>query len=69
MVPAVGTGHYKIPEVGQPVRFAKYDEVINGGSLGALFAYQGGAEQLTKVGQYLNTDRPQHLLDPLILPL
>jgi hypothetical protein len=69
MVPAVGTGNYKIPEVGQPIRFAKYDEVINGGSLGALFAYQGGAEQLTKVGQYLNTDRPQHLLDPLILPL
>lgn len=69
MVPAVGTGSYKIPEVGQPIRFAKYDEVINGGSLGALFAYQGGSEQLTKVGQYLNTDRPSHLLDPLLLPL
>lgn len=69
MVPAVGTGSYKIPEVGQPTRFAKYDEVINGGSLGALFAYQGGSEQLTKVNQYMNTDRPPHLLDPLIHPL
>lgn len=69
MVPMEGTGSYKIPETGQPIRFAKYDEVINGGSLGAVFAYQGGSEELTKVSQYLNTDRPPHLLDPLLMPV
>lgn len=69
MVPMESTGSYHIPETGQPIRFAKYDEVINGGSLGALFAYQGGSEELTKVSQYMNTDRPPHLLDPLILPV
>lgn len=69
MVPVVSDGTFKIPKAGVPVRFSKYDEVINGGSLGALFAYQGGSEQLTKAGQYLNTDRPQHILDPLIMPV
>lgn len=60
---------YHIPRAGEPVRFAKYDEVVAGSSLSVLFAYQGGRKALETIEQYENTDRPQHLLDPLIMPI
>lgn len=60
---------FRLPEAGMPVRFAKYDQIINAGSLGAVFAYQGGRKQLEVMEQYMNTNRGQHLLDPLIYPL
>lgn len=60
---------FRIPRAGQPIRFAKYDHVINGGSLGALFAYQGGRKQLEDIEQYMNTERDPHLLDLLLMPM
>lgn len=69
MVPADDPHDFKIPEYGRPTRFAKYDHVISGRSLGALFAYQGGRGELEDMEQYMNTDRSPHLLDPVLLPL
>lgn len=57
------------PKLGEPVRFAKHSRIMNEGSLGALFAYHGGALEINeKMAQYLNRDRPQHLLDCMLLP-
>lgn len=59
---------WSIPPVGVPMKFAKYDQVINNGSYGATFAYQGGRKLLEDIDQYMNTERQQHLLDPLLMP-
>lgn len=59
---------WRIPPTDTPVKFAKYDQIINGRSLGALFAYQGGRKLLEDLDQYENTNRPQHVLDCLLSP-
>lgn len=69
MVSATDPKNPFIPKLGEPTRFAKYDQVMNSGSLGALFAYQGGREALDDIEQYMNTNRPQHLLDPILMPV
>jgi hypothetical protein len=58
---------FRTPEYGTPTRFGKYDHVLAGRSLGALFAYQGGKDALEDPEQYMNVDRTSHLLDPLLL--
>lgn len=61
-------GDFRIPPLGEPTRFAKYDHVISGRSMGPFFAYQGGRKLLETIESYLVVDRPQHLLDPLLSP-
>lgn len=61
--------NYSIPPMTDPGRFAKHGKIMNGRSFGALFAYEGGAQELVKISQYLNRKRPQHLLDYLVHPL
>lgn len=68
MVPKNATTDWGIPSVDEPFKFAKYDQVINGRSLGPLFAYQGGRRLLEDLDSYGNTNRPQHLMDFLLLP-
>lgn len=60
---------FNIPRAGHPVRFAKYDQIINNGSLGPLFAYQGAKKQLETISQYQNKHRAPHLLDPILAPV
>jgi len=60
---------WSIPPIEVPVKFAKYDQIINGGSLGPLFAYQGGRKILEDIDQYMNTNRMPHLMDPMLLPV
>jgi hypothetical protein len=68
MVSSTKSGDYRIPPLGEPTRFAKYDHVISGRSMGAFFAYQGGRNLLDTLEQYMITEREQHLLDPLLMP-
>lgn len=58
-----------IPALNEPARFSKYSRIMNEGSLGVLYAYQGGGAELCNITQYLNRDRPQHLMDYMLLPL
>lgn len=69
MVSKTRFGDYRIPPLGEPTRFAKYDHVISGRSMGSFFAYQGGSKLLETIESYLIVDRPAHLLDPLLHPL
>lgn len=62
------TGDMRIPPLDEPFRFAKYDEIMQGRSLGALFAYQGGKAALEDIDQYLNTERDPHLMDLFVMP-
>lgn len=58
---------YHTPPLGVPIRFARYGDIMNNRSNGALFAYQGAGAQLnTNINQYLNRNRPQHLYDPIL---
>lgn len=68
MVSKSRPGDYRIPPLGEPTRFAKYDHIIGGRSMGPFFAYQGGAKLLEEIEPYLNDQRPPHLLDFLLLP-
>lgn len=62
------TRNYHTPALGVPTKFAKFGDVMNNRSLGALFAYQGSGTQLnTSITQYLSRDRPHHLYDPILL--
>lgn len=62
------TGRW-IPGLDDPATFATHTTVMSEGSLGALFAYEGGGIKMNReIKQYLNRDRPQHLLDHLLLP-
>lgn len=57
------------PALGEDSRFAKYSRILSEGSMGALFAYQGAGKEInTSISQYLNRDRPQNILDCLLLP-
>lgn len=68
MVSRDGSYGYNTPPLGVPTRFATYNEIQNNRSLGSLFAYQGGAVQINeRLAQTLNTDRPPHLYDPLLM--
>lgn len=68
MVSRSGEYGYNTPPLGVPTRFATYTEIQTNRSLGSTFAYQGGAEQVNRnIQQSLNTDRPQHLYDPLLM--
>lgn len=69
MVSRDGSHGYYTPPLGVPTRFATYNEIQTNRSLGVLFAYQGGYSQInSNINQPLNTDRPPHLYDPLLLP-
>ena len=68
MVSDVRLDDYSTPPLDETTRFATHDEIMNGGSFGALFAYQGGGTQMKLPQQYLNTRRPPHLLDPILKP-
>ena len=59
----------RIPPLGEPMRFAKYGKVLNNGSYGALFAYQGANSVMDKIEQFLIVDRMPHLLDHLLMPV
>lgn len=65
MVGKYATTDMRIPPLGEPFRFAKYDQIMQFRSLGPLLAYQGGAAVLNDMEQYLVTDRDQHLMDCL----
>lgn len=69
MVSKTRYGDFRIPPLGEPTRFAKYDHVISGRSMGPFFAYQGGRKLLETIEAYQVMERPQHLLDPLLMPL
>lgn len=60
---------YRIPALGVPFRFAKYDEVVNNRSLGPVAAYQKMRDVLRNPAQYINTERCAHLLDPILCPV
>lgn len=67
-VPGDKLRNYHTPPLGVPVRFAKFGDIMNNRSMGALFAYQGAGTQLnTSITQYINRDRPPHLYDPILL--
>jgi hypothetical protein len=68
MVSKTRTGDYRIPPLGEPTRFAKYDHVMGGRSMGPFFAYQGGGKLLETLEAYLVENRPPHLLDPSLMP-
>ncbi len=69
MVSRDGSYGYLTPPLGVPTRFATYNEIQTNRSLGSLFAYQGGYSQInTTITQPLNTVRPPHLYDPMLLP-
>ena len=57
----------RIPPVTQPVIFGKYSRIMSEGSFTVTTAYQSGSRELRKTQQYLNTDREQHLMDPLFV--
>lgn len=68
MMVEAGSDSMELPPLNKKSRFAKHTVLLNMGSWGALAAYQGGSAELEKAEQYLNIDRPQHLMDPLWLP-
>lgn len=60
---------FRTPPLGVPTRFATYNELMTGRSLGAFFAYQGAAKELDSgIEQALNINRSQHLYDPMLVP-
>jgi hypothetical protein len=65
LVGRYATTDMRIPPLGEPARFGKYDQIMQYRSMGPLLAYQGGAAALNDMEQYLNTDRDQHLMDCL----
>ena len=69
MVERDNPNNFNLPRAGVPVRFAKYDQILNNGSLGPLFAYQGGKKALESISQYLRKDRQVHLMDPVLCPV
>lgn len=67
MVDPTITGTIRIPPVTKPVLFGKYSRIMSEGSFTVTTAYQSGSRELRKTQQYLNTDREQHLMDPLFV--
>ena len=65
MVGKYETTDMRIPKLGEPFRFGKYDQIMQHRSLGPLLAYQGGVAVLNDMDQYMNTERDQHLMDCL----
>lgn len=68
LVDAESKNDSRIPSIHRPAMFAKYARILSEGSFSAMAAYQGGQAELMKLEQYLNTDRHQHLFDPLFMP-
>lgn len=56
------------PALDRPAMYAKYSRILSEGSFTPLAAYQGAQHELSKMEQYLNTNRNPHLMDPLWMP-
>jgi len=60
-------GDYRIPHYGNAVHFITMDTAIYRRSMAAMMAYQRHSYQLKDPVQFLLRNRPDHLLDPILM--
>lgn len=62
-----GVDDYRLPEYDAPARFETYNKLLENRSHGQLMFYEGQPKALMDVNSYLRDNRPQGLLDPLLM--
>lgn len=58
---------YRIPPFGEPVMFERHSKLMEMRSMGSGFAYERQPAMIEDVDSYLITNRPPHILDPMLI--
>lgn len=62
-------GDYRVALPHEPGSFAAFDAIMSGRSLSAAMAYENHANVLYDPATYVQRNRPDHVLDPMLVPI
>lgn len=65
MAPADDKLDFNLPDYNRPVRFEKFDTVMNNRSFTGVAAYKGGTQYNKNIRSLIKGKRQRHLLDPI----